>query len=191
MAPNLKAVILDRDGTLIVEKNYLRRVGDVNLIPGAARALASLRRAGYTLIIATNQSGVARGYLKEKKLRAINRKLSRELAARGATISAVYYCPHPVDGKCGCRKPATGMIEAARKRFGFDPKRSFCVGDKITDVEFGHNAGMKSALVLSGYGAEELADIRRDAARATRKSRPDFAARDIGEAVEWILSQKK
>ncbi len=186
MARKTKAVILDRDGTIIAEKNYLNRVGDVALIRGAAAALAELRRAGYILIVTTNQSGVARGYLDEKKLKAINRKVVRLLAARGADIAAVYYCPHPVDGGCACRKPATGMIDAAEKKFHFDPKRSFCIGDKITDIEFGHNAGMKSIMVTTGHGAEELAEAKR-----SRKGRPDFVARDIKEAAAWILGGEK
>lgn len=192
MARKIKAVILDRDGTIIAEKNYLNRVRDVSLLRGASAALAELRRAGYLLIVATNQSGVARGYLDEKKLNAINREVVRRLAARGADIAAVYYCPHPVDGGCACRKPATGMIDAARKKFRFDTEISFCVGDKITDIEFGHNAGMKSVMVLTGHGAEEYAEMRRAGLRrAPRKSRPDFIARGIGEAAEWILSRKK
>jgi D-glycero-D-manno-heptose 1,7-bisphosphate phosphatase len=190
VARKIKAVILDRDGTVIAEKNYLNRVRDVSLLRGAAAALAELRRAGYLLIVATNQSGVARGYLDEKKLNAINRKVIRLLADRGVDIDAVYYCPHPVDGGCACRKPATGMIDAAIKKFRFDPKLSFCVGDKITDIEFGHNAGMKSVMVLTGHGAEELAEAKRSRlTRARRKSRPDFAARDLAEAAEWIIAQ--
>ena len=82
------------------------------------------------------------------------------------------------------------LFRSARKKFRFDPKSSFCIGDKITDIEFGHNAGMKSVMVLTGHGAKEYAEMKRSGlARARRKSRPDFAARDIGEAAEWIIAQ--
>lgn len=199
MAKSLKrAVILDRDGTIIVEKNYLKHLKDIQLIKSSVDALKKLERAGFLLIVTTNQSGVARGYLTEKKLKAINDRIIKIFLKKGVKISAIYYCPHPVGGGCGCRKPQTGMIEVARKHFGFDVKKSFCIGDKLTDIEFGHNAGMKSVLVLTGHGAEELKELR-DIQRGKRKrfsdgmilkktTIPDYVAKDISYATEWILS---
>ena len=195
-----KAVILDRDGTLIVERNYLRRVRDIRLIKSSAKALKELERAGFILIITTNQSGIARGYLTEEKLKEINRRIVDIYSKRGVKISAVYYCPHPVDGGCHCRKPATGMIESAQRRFKFDVKKSFCIGDKLTDIEFGHNAGLRSILVKTGHGAKEIRELREilkgkrdkisDGTTLKKSTIPDYVAKDIRYAVKWILSQK-
>ncbi len=198
---NKKAVILDRDGTLIVEKNYLKRVGDVRLIKSSVKALKSLERAGFILIITTNQSGVARGYLTEEKLKAINRKIVKLFSDKGVNISAVYYCPHPVNGGCACRKPAIGMIKAAQKKFKFDVKKSFCVGDKLTDIEFGHNAGMRSILVMTGHGTKEIRELHQvlkgnrdrisDGTTIKKTTIPDYVAKDISYAARWILGQEK
>jgi len=195
-----RAVILDRDGTIIVEKNYLRYLKDIHLVKSAVRALKALQDAGFILIVTTNQSGVSRGYLTEKKLRAINKRVIELFSKKGVKISAVYYCPHPVNGGCHCRKPATGMIEKAQRRFRFDVKKSFCVGDKLTDVEFGHNAGMRSVLVLTGHGADEIKELHEiqagkrikfsDGVTLKKATVPDFVAKDINHAAGWILSKQ-
>lgn len=157
-----KVVFLDRDGTLNTEVNYLYRKEDLELIPGTAEALKLLHEAGYKLIVLTNQAGVARGYYTEADVHALHEDFNEVLGAEGAHIDAFYYCPHhPEHGIgeykkiCHCRKPETGLFEMAEKDLAeaVDKEHSFMIGDKLGDTEAGHNYGIRSILVGSGYGA--------------------------------------
>ncbi len=183
MAGKNKAIILDRDGTLIKERNYISRVGDIKILDGVSEALILLRDAGFKIIIATNQSGVARGFFNEKKVKKINKEVCQRLKRAGAVVDGVFYCPHHPDAQCACRKPAPGMIKEAQKRFNLDLKRSFCIGDKLTDVEFGKNAGLSAILLLTGYGAVESKKISKNAAK------PDYVAPNMLAAAVWILKK--
>ncbi len=178
-----RAVFLDRDGTINEEVGYLSDPRQVTLIPGAAEALARLRKAGFKLVVVTNQSGVARGYLGEDDLRKVNDELARLLAGHGVAIDAYYHCPHHPDftGECACRKPKPGMARKAARELGLDTARSYFVGDKTTDVELGINAGGKSVLVLTGFGKDErrLLDAK--------GIRPDMISDGLPEAADWIL----
>ncbi len=151
------AVFLDRDGTLIVEREYLSDPEGVVLIPGTTEALAALRRAGYALVIVTNQAGIARGLYGEAEYEAVSARLMRMLEEAGAPVDAVYHCPHHPDvtGACRCRKPDTGMHEAAARDLGLDLAASWYVGDKRTDVLPAEKLGGRGVLVRTGYGAEE------------------------------------
>ena len=135
-----KAVFLDRDGTINVEKDYLYHIEDFEFFPGVINALRLLQDAGYLLIIITNQSGIARGYYNEKDFETLNKWMLGELESRGVHIDAVYYCPHHPEAKlekyridCGCRKPKLGMYEKAVKEFDLDLRNCFAIGDKIRD----------------------------------------------------------
>ena len=123
-----RAVFLDRDGVVIEEVNYLRRPEQLKLIPGAARAIARLRQAGFKVVVVTNQSGVARGYLTLKTLREVHRLLGRRLAEQDAKLDGLYFCPHrPASAGrrgCSCRKPELGLLKKAQKRFRLDFSRS-------------------------------------------------------------------
>lgn len=149
-----KIVILDRDGTVIIEKNHLTNVNDVELIPNAANAIKKMNDLGLGVIIVTNQTVVGNGQISLKELGAIHKKMVNLLAKEEATIDGIYFCPHKPEDNCSCRKPKLGLIEQAMKDYNFDPKECFMIGDKDVDIEFGKNAGATTILVRTGYGAE-------------------------------------
>jgi len=183
------AVFLDRDGTIVREVDYLRSVRNLRLLPGAAEAIRRLNRAGYAVVIATNQSGIARGLLTEDDLKGIHGTLIQRLAKRGARIDAIYYCPHhpeaPVERyrrRCRCRKPQSGMLARAARDLELDLARSVAVGDSARDIEAGRRSGCRTVLVRTGYGAEAEADLR---------EAPDHIASNLSEAASWILRRAK
>lgn len=144
-----KAVFLDRDGTINVEKNYLYKIEDFEFIQGVPEAIKLLNDAGYLVIVITNQAGIARGYYTEEDMHKLHRYINQELIKYGAHIDAYYFCPHhPVHGigeykkDCNCRKPKTGMLEAAIKDFDIDVSKSYMFGDKEWDVEAGERMGV-------------------------------------------------
>jgi D-glycero-D-manno-heptose 1,7-bisphosphate phosphatase len=157
-------VFLDRDGTLNVEISFLRTPDELDMIPGAARAVKRLNDLGLVTCVISNQSGIARGYLTEADLEPIHDRLACELAREGAHLDRIYYCPHhPTEGiepynvECDCRKPRTGMLRKAILEFDLDPGISYVVGDRVADVQAGLAIGAMTFLVLTGYGktAEE------------------------------------
>lgn len=175
------AVFLDRDGTINVERDYVSRLGDFKLLPGVARSIRALNGAGVRVIVASNQSGVARGYLSLATLDRITQKMLRELGRQGARLDAVYYCPyHPDEGSI-YRKPEIGMALEAKRRFGLDLTKSFVVGDTRSDIEFGRNMKARTALVLTGHSRGDEAWVR--------QLKPDCIAQDLGGAVSWILKE--
>lgn len=153
-------VVLDRDGTIIEEKNYLSAPDQVQLLAGAARGLRHLQSLGLGLVIATNQSAVGRGYFDEARLAAIHARLREMLDAEAVAIDAIYFCPHVPDDRCLCRKPETGMIEQAARELSFDLAQTIVIGDKASDVEMGRRVGAETFLVRTGYGAEVAAQSR-------------------------------
>lgn len=181
MSSNVKraAVFLDRDGTLIRDVKYLCAVEQIEILPGAAAALLLLRAHGFKLVVVTNQSAVARGRLSELDLQAIHAELMERLGRDGAVLDAIYYCPHhPTEGLgdfhriCECRKPKTGMIERAARELDLDPKLSYVVGDKWTDIELAQGAGATGIFIgrdeakngaVAGFGVPLVADLRQAA----------------------------
>jgi len=166
-----RAVFLDRDGTINVEREFLHRPEEFQFIPGAAQAIRLLNDAGFRVIVVTNQSGIARGYYDEAAVNRLHRYMDGELIRFGASIDAYYFCPHHpeygVDDNrkaCGCRKPLAGMLLQAAADFSLDISTSFIIGDKLADVQAGLNAGCRSILVRTGYGAEEAAKLPADIA---------------------------
>ncbi|MFQ5508919.1 MAG: D-glycero-alpha-D-manno-heptose-1,7-bisphosphate 7-phosphatase [Leptospirillia bacterium] len=146
------ALFLDRDGTLNVDTGYIADPHDVKLLPGAADAVARARRAGFLIVLISNQSGVARGYFSSKVVDAVNARLARLLSAEDpdAVLDGVYVCPHaPVDmgGDCDCRKPAPGLLKQAASELNLDLKASWMVGDKPSDVGAGRAAGTHNVLL--------------------------------------------
>ena len=157
MTPGLRhAVFVDRDGTLIVERDYLADPTGVRLVPGAVGALASLRAAGFVLVVVTNQSGIARGLYRLEDYHAVAERLDAVLAEAGVSVDGTYFCPHHPDytGPCRCRKPGVGMYVKAAGDLGLDLPASWYVGDKITDVLPALGLGGRGVLVRSGYGRE-------------------------------------
>jgi D-glycero-D-manno-heptose 1,7-bisphosphate phosphatase len=181
------AVFLDRDGTLIDDVGYLRRVRDVAFFPWTIDAIRALNRAGLPAVVITNQSGVARGLLTEAIVEELHRHISTVFEAGGARIDGYYYCPHHPDGtveayrvRCDCRKPGRGMIDRAAADLGLDPARSFVVGDKWLDVGAAKAAGSRGILVRTGYGTAEEIEPPPDL-------QADMVADNLIEAVGWIL----
>jgi D-glycero-D-manno-heptose 1,7-bisphosphate phosphatase len=171
-------ILLDRDGTIIKEKNYLSDPREVELLPGASQGLRRLQRQGCRLAVVSNQSGVGRGYFRHEDVERCNARMAELLRAEGVTLDAVYYCPHGPDEACSCRKPAPGMGLRACEEFGILPEQTFVVGDKPCDVDLGEQLGAQSVLVSTGYGADALQNCR-----------PRFHAADLAEAADWILGQ--
>jgi D-glycero-D-manno-heptose 1,7-bisphosphate phosphatase len=147
-------VLLDRDGTMIVERHYLADPRQVELLPGAAAGLRRLCQLGYGLVVVTNQSGLARGYFDEVRLAQIHTRMQDLLRAENVHLDGIYVCPHLPEGGCGCRKPRPGLVRSAAVELGFDPRASIVVGDKACDVELGHAVGATSVLVRTGYGQQ-------------------------------------
>lgn len=193
MTAKRPVVFLDRDGTLNEEIGYIRNVEDLVLIAGAGESIRKLNKAGIAAILVTNQTGAARGYYPEEHILALNNRLVGLLAKETAQLDGLYYCPHLEDGsvpeyskKCQCRKPETGMVERAfAEHPDLDPERSYVVGDKATDVELARNCRARAVLVTTGYG-QDVQD-----GKYQWPVEPDFAAADINQAIDWILSDLK
>jgi D-glycero-D-manno-heptose 1,7-bisphosphate phosphatase len=189
--PRPPAVFVDRDGTLNREVDYLRRVDDLRLLPGAAAALRSLTAAGFAVVVVTNQSGVARGLIAPAVLTAIHHALQRRLAAAGGRLAGIYVCPHhPVAGtpplrrRCRCRKPAPGLVRRAVRELGLDLARSYCVGDSPADLGLAAATGTRGVLVLTGYG-------RRTAATLAPETPVAHVAANFRAAAEWIIDDAR
>jgi D-glycero-D-manno-heptose 1,7-bisphosphate phosphatase len=150
-----RAVFLDRDGTLIVEKNYLHRPEEVEIFPGTGAALKRLVDAGFKLIIVTNQSGIGRGYYTLADAERVNDRIQADLARDGVRFEKIYIAPEAPDQPSRGRKPSPQLLFDARDELGLNLAESYMVGDKLIDLECGWNAGVKkSILVRTGYGAE-------------------------------------
>jgi D-glycero-D-manno-heptose 1,7-bisphosphate phosphatase len=176
-----RAVFLDRDGTLIAEKNYLCRAEDVEIFPGAGIALKKLSDAGFKLFIVSNQSGVGRGYFTLADVDRVNEHLTRELARDGVRFQKIYLAPEAPDQPSRGRKPSPQFLFDARDEFNLNLAESFMVGDKLIDLECGWNASVKkSILVRTGYGAE----VERAAAG---KFASALIVDDLSGVAEWIL----
>ena len=180
------AVFLDRDGTLSEEIGYMTDPSRLVLIQGAAEALKRLSIKGFRLVVVTNQSGVSRGYFGLKELFLANERLERLFFEHGVALDGIYACPHVPAFGCSCRKPMPALLIEAAIEHGLDLRRSFVVGDKLTDVELGKRLAIPSVLLLTGFGRAELAKIQTN---GPIRFKPDLVAADILEASEWILNQ--
>jgi D,D-heptose 1,7-bisphosphate phosphatase len=178
------AVFLDRDGTLNHDPGYLGDAGMFRFLPGAVDALKRLKDAGYLIFVVSNQSGIARGFFGVDALRRIHDRMAAGLREGGVTLDGIYYCPHHPDAQCPCRKPSPRMVLDAAERSGVDLGRSYFIGDRISDVETGRNAGCGTVLVLTGAGEETRAALKADRL-------PDHVAADLPAAADWILSKDK
>ncbi len=181
------AVFLDRDGTLNRERGYVTDPADLELLPGVVDALRSLRARGFTLVVITNQGGIARGLYDENVLTRVHERLHRET---DGVITGYFHCPHhpdesgPYGGPCRCRKPASGLVETAIEVLGLDPSRSFVVGDSARDLACGAKLPVRTVLVQSGKPwRDELAKLEHDGYA------PDHVTADLCAATTWILSQ--
>jgi len=183
------AALIDRDGTININTHHLNRVEDLQLIPGAGQAIARLNKAGYPVIIITNQSAIARGILTESGLSDIHDELKNQLSKFDASIDATYHCPHhPKFGDrtvCDCRKPEPGMILRAGIEQNIDLAGSIMIGDNITDVQAGWNAGCRGALVRTGSGENVLSKID-----DKTRNRISYVGNDLLDVVNWMLNNE-
>ena len=181
------AVFLDRDGTLVEEAGYLDRLERLVFFPYSVDAVRLLNRAGFAVVIVTNQAGIARGIFKESFVAEAHQHISDRLAAGGARVDAFYYCPHHPEAvidafrkDCDCRKPQPGMLTRAANDLDLDLSASFVVGDRWHDLEAGRRVGARGILVRTGYGRTEEASPKPHA-------EPAVITGNVMEAVSWIL----
>jgi D-glycero-D-manno-heptose 1,7-bisphosphate phosphatase len=177
MIAGQRCVLLDRDGTLNVERHYLSDPDQVELLPNAARGLAEMARLGLGLVVVTNQSAVGRGLFDQARLGQIHQRLRDLLHAEGVQIEGVYACPHVPEDECRCRKPRTGLVEQAARDLGFLPANGFMIGDKRCDIDLGQAVGATTFLVRTGYGAAAEADL---------DVQPSFVVDDLWHASQVI-----
>jgi D-glycero-D-manno-heptose 1,7-bisphosphate phosphatase len=147
-------VVLDRDGTINVERHYLSDPDQVELIPGAVSGLNRMKKMGLGLVVITNQSGVGRGYFNAARLDLIHRRLRGLLEEEKVSLDGIYFCPHRPDEDCACRKPKPGLLLRSAEELNFDPHDCFFIGDKASDLELGRGVGGPTLLVRTGYGSQ-------------------------------------
>jgi D-glycero-D-manno-heptose 1,7-bisphosphate phosphatase len=184
------AVFLDRDGTMVRDVGYLSRREDLAWFPYTVEAVRLLNRAGFVVVVTTNQGGIGLGFCTDEFVRRTHEQMSAHIAAGGGRVDAWFYCPHhprarteALRAACACRKPAPGMVHQAEQQLGIDLTRSFVVGDKRADLAMARAAGVRGVLVRTGYGELEVA--RHDG----RVPDAAFVAADLMEATSWILGQ--
>ena len=185
-APTLRpAAFLDRDGTIILEREFLADPTGVELIPGAADGLRALRRAGFALVVVTNQSGIARGCFGLEEFRAVQARLETLLAGEGIRLDGVYLCPHHPDfgDPCDCRKPAPALYRRAAAELGLDLARSLFIGDRLSDVQAACALGGTRLLLRTGYGDAVAAALPVDSGIAVLGS--------LAEIVAWLAERAK
>lgn len=182
------AVFLDRDGTINEQMGYINHISRFVLLPGVARAIHKLNTMQLPVVVATNQSGLARGYFPESLLDKVHEQMRLQLLAEGAHVDGIYICPHHPEAKvaqyrnaCNCRKPKTGLLEQAARELNLDLSRSFMVGDRYSDIRCGAAAKTKTILVRTGYGRGEELYIGQQ-----EPVQPDYVCDDLTAAVAWI-----
>lgn len=176
-----RAVFLDRDGTLIEEKEYLHKPEDVVIYPGVTEALKKLRDAGFILFLVTNQSGVGRGFFTLEDVEKVHAHLANQLARHDVKFEKIYVAPEHPDAPSRGRKPSPQFLLDARDEFAIDLSKSYMMGDKLSDLECGWNAGVKKTiLVRTGYGA----DLERNFPDKIKKA---ICCDEVASAAEWIL----
>jgi D-glycero-D-manno-heptose 1,7-bisphosphate phosphatase len=185
------AVFIDRDGTINEQRGYINHLSQFELLPGVGEAVSLLNENNRLVLIASNQSGVARGYFPIELVHEIHDHMKRELERDNAHIDGIYFCPHHPNGEvleykkaCRCRKPDTGLIDLARSEFDIDMTRSYVIGDRWLDIAFAHNARLPGILVLTGYGMGEQEYVVPPEGIA-----PAYLAENLLEAVRWLLTQ--
>ena len=184
--PKRRAVFLDRDGTIAEEVGYANHISRFVVYPFAAAAIRRLNEAGLPVIVVTNQSGVARGFFPESLIGQMHDKMVEELAAGGAHVDGMYYCPHIRDDQCSCRKPLPGMLVLAAREHNLEVPGSVLVSDRYNDIQMGHENGCRTILVLTGYGRGDY-----EWNRAKWPRQPDHVVENLADAVEIILKEMR
>jgi D-glycero-D-manno-heptose 1,7-bisphosphate phosphatase len=180
-----RAIFLDRDGTIIEDKNYISRPEEVIVLPGAAAALQNLQAAGFKLFIVSNQSGVGRGYFSLADVEKVNEHIRQEFGREGVKFEKIYIAPEAPDTPSRGRKPSPQFLFDARDEFGIDLAQSYMMGDKLIDLECGWNARVRGCiLVRTGYGAQ----LERE---HSGKLSAAVIVDDLPAAAAWILAESK
>ena len=169
-----KVIVLDRDGTIVVDRHYLSDPQELQFEPRAEFALRRMVDMGYRLVIVTNQSGIGRGLFSTARLEEIHERLRQMLEDNGTPVAAIYSCPHVPDDRCTCRKPKLGLMTQAATDLGFDMTKAIVIGDKDSDVEFGNRAGAVSILIRPASNAADSA------------AAPTYVVKDLAEAADVI-----
>ena len=187
-----RAVFIDRDGTISEEVGYINHPSRFRLFPYSATAIKLLNDHDWLAIVITNQAGVARGYFSEAMIHTVHEKLRQDLEIGSAKLDAIYYCAHhpsigaaPYRRDCDCRKPKPGLVHRAADDLNIDLAASWMVGDRYSDIEMAHNAGVRSGFVMSGYGRGEW-----EQQRSEWQQQPDMVAEDLLEAISKITNVK-
>lgn len=187
-----KAVFLDRDGTLNKDVGYPNSFEAIEIYPYSYEAVRRINSAGFLAVVVTNQSGIGRGLIEEKKLEDIHRSMSDLFVQNNARLDRFYYCPHYIDSiipkyrkDCACRKPNPGMALKAAEDLNIALKGSYMVGDKMEDIEFGLNFDARSVLLLTGHGQKALRKL------SEKGVQPAFVAKNLLEAIDWILANER
>jgi D,D-heptose 1,7-bisphosphate phosphatase len=186
MSASGRAVFLDRDGTVVVERGYITLPEDVALVDRAAEGIRAFRSQGWEVLVVSNQASVAKGLITEDELAQINLRMMALLAGEGATLDGIYCCPHHPEGtvpeyaiECECRKPRPGLLEQAAREHDLDLPRCVTIGDARRDVQAGDAAGTATVLVLTGHGVETAAGPHGAV----------YVARDLADAAAWLASR--
>lgn len=178
----MSTIFIDRDGVINENRDdYVKNWNEFRFIAGSREAIAKLTRAGHTIVVCTNQAVVARGQATIEVIEDIHRRMVAEIAAVGGEVAKVYYCPHAKDANCSCRKPRPGMLLRARDELGINLNDAVFIGDSITDMQAGFAAGVRSILVLSGLGVDQLRNHHHEA------NGPFRISMDLKDAVDRIL----
>ena len=176
----VKAVFLDRDGTLVNDPGYAYKIVDFKFLPGVLDGLKRLSKE-FIFFIITNQSGIGRGIYTEKDFIDVNNHLLGIFKKNKIKIKKTYHCPHTPEESCKCRKPSIKFIKEAEREFGIDLKNSWVAGDKPIDIEMGKKSGCKTVYLLTGQGKKRLDELKKN------KARPEFIAEDFLEAADFIM----
>jgi D-glycero-D-manno-heptose 1,7-bisphosphate phosphatase len=181
-----KVVFLDRDGTINRDSpDYIKSRSEFEFLPGAAAAVGKLTAAGFTCLVVSNQSALARGLISAGELHAMHAMMCDEIAAGGGKITDIFYCPHLPQDACNCRKPAPGLLLQARQKYNIELAETVMVGDSAKDIECGHAAGCgRTVLVKSGIDPAVGDQL------CAKQITADYVAEDLLEAAEWIITTK-
>ncbi len=184
-----KFIFIDRDGVINKDPggwtpySYVTKLSELEFLPGALEALAKLNRAGFKVVVISNQAGVGKGHFTKRQLEEVNSFILAEVKRHGGNIQESFYCIHKREDNCSCRKPKTGLLEMAAKKYHIVPRDTFFIGDSEVDIESGAAVGASTVFVLSGKNTMD-----------TMKKfpvKPDFIFKDLLEAVEWILAKER
>lgn len=182
--PASPIIFIDRDGVINEDPigDYVKCWKDFRFIPGVLEALKKLARAGFGIVIISNQAGVGDGEYSEEALGDITDKMKAELKKNGIPVKGIYYCLHGKEAGCDCRKPKVGLFEQASRDFAFQPAKTYFIGDKWSDVQAGKSFGLKTIFVLTGHGSADRHKLQGD-------SQPEKILPSLAEAVDYVLNR--